>query len=105
MNGLRVQKTRLNTGDQVQFGKNGVTADVRIDNSAPAFAQPEDFRQAQIQNYQQAVQNQPVNLQNSMSNIGLGKVEVRPEPNRTGRYVGIGVTIFAIIFMSLIVDF
>src|SRR5574338_1234130 len=29
VNGLRVQKSRLNSGDEVQFGKNGVTADVQ----------------------------------------------------------------------------
>lgn len=102
VNGLRIhEKTKLNSGDTVQFGKNGVTASVRIEDDV---AVPQaDFRDLQMHNFEQAAQQQPENLQNSMANIGLGQLEVQPEPSRTGRYIGIGITIFAIVFMSLIV--
>lgn len=104
LNGERILKSKLNSGDTVQFGKNGVTATVTIQQpAAPQFQVPEQFREAQIQQFNQIAQHQPDNFQNSMSNIGLGQLDATPEPNRTKRYVGIGVTIFAIIFMSIIV--
>ncbi len=106
LNGERIQKSKLNSGDSVQFGKNGVTATVTIQQAAPQFQAPEQFREAQIQQFNQIAQHQPDNFQNSMSNIGLGSmpaVIVAPEPSKTKLYIGVGVTIFAIIFMCLIV--
>lgn len=106
LNGERVEKSKIKTGDNIQFGKNGVTALITIQEPPAAQAPaPEVYRQEQIQQFNQIVQIQPANFQNSMSNIGLGSVQmqVQPESSRTGRYIGIGVTIFAIIFMSLIV--
>ncbi|HBE83172.1 MAG TPA: hypothetical protein DDW24_10380, partial [Blastocatellia bacterium] len=67
-------------------------------------AMPKDeFRELQIEQFQQIAQSQPDRFQNSMSNIGLGHIEAKPEPSKTGKYIGIGVTIFAIVFLSLIV--
>lgn len=105
VNDQRVQRVQLNAGDTVQFGKNGVTASIQIQNAA-AFQQPipqESFRQNQINQFEQAAQSQPVSVQNSIATFGLGQLEAHPEPNRTGRYIGIGVTILAIVFMSLVV--
>lgn len=102
LNGERIQKAKLNSGDSVQFGKNGVTATISLQQSQ--VQAPEQFREAQIEQFKQIAQHKTAdNFQNSMSSIGLGHIEVAPEPSKTGRYVGIGVTIFAIIFMSLIV--
>lgn len=107
LNGDRIQKSKLNSGDSIQFGKNGVTATVTIQQpAAQQFQAPEQFREAQIQQFNQIAQHQPDNFQNSMSNIGLGSmpaVSVEPEPSKTKLYIGIGVTIVAIIFMSMIV--
>ncbi len=105
VNGQRIQRVQLNSGDVVQFGKNGVTGNIQIQGAA-AFQQPipqASFREMQMQSFEQAARNQPVSFQNSMSNIGLGQLEARPEPNKTKMYIGIGVTIFAIVFLSLIV--
>jgi len=105
VNGSRVQTSKINNGDTVQFGRNGVTASIRIEGVDPIGpAMPKDeFRELQIEQFQQIAQSQPDRFQNSMSNIGLGHIEAKPEPSKTGKYIGIGVTIFAIVFLSLIV--
>lgn len=105
VNGQRVERQRLNHGDTLQFGKNGVTASIQIDN-AQQLQQPmpqESFRQMQINEFEQAVQKAPDTFQNSMANIGLGHVHAVPEKSKTGLYIGIGVTILAVVFLSLIV--
>ncbi|HEX6127130.1 MAG TPA: PrsW family glutamic-type intramembrane protease [Pyrinomonadaceae bacterium] len=100
VNGARIDRAKIRSGDTIQFGRNGATASVEI---AEPSSSPPDLAAAQLQQIQQAANHQPDNLQNSMSNIGLGQLEAIPEPSRTGRYVGIGVTIFAIVFMALVV--
>src|SRR5688572_6957362 len=99
VNGQRIERTRINSGDQLQFGRNGVSAVIFIDQHAPM----PDLAAAQFHQIEQAAQRQPANFQTSMNNIGLGQLEAVPEPSRTGRYVGIGFTIFAIVFLALIV--
>ncbi len=105
LNGDRIQTSKLRSGDTVQFGKNGVTATVTIQETGTQRTQPpEQFREEQIQQFNQIAQQQPDNFQNSMSNIGLGNIAtVAPEPSKAKLYIGIGVTLFAIIFMSLVV--
>ena len=99
VNDQRIERTRINSGDRLQFGRNGVSAVVFVDQQAPM----PDLAAAQFHQIEQAAQQQPANVQSSMSNIGLGQLEAVPEPSRTGRYVGIGFTIFAIVFLALIV--
>ncbi len=104
LNGERVQVSKLNSGDTLQFGKNGVIASVLIQHAAAA-PPPEQFRQAQISQFNQIAQQSPDSFQNSMSNIGLGNIAtVAPEPSKTKAYIGIGITVFAIIFLSIIVS-
>lgn len=100
VNGIRIERTRINSGDTIQFGRNGATASVEIGDRAEP---PKDLAAVQFQQIQQAERQQTDNFQNSMSSIGLGHLEAVPEPSRTGRFVAIGFTIFAIVFMSLIV--
>jgi len=100
VNGIRIERTRINSRDTIQFGLNGATASVEIDERSD---RPNDLAAVQFQQIQQAERQQTDNFQKSMTNIGLGHLEAVPEPSRTGRYVGIGFTIFAIVFMSLIV--
>lgn len=106
LNGNPIQITKLNAGDSIQFGKNGVVARVSISQvQANPFPAPEQFREAQLNQFNQtAAQHVPDSFQNSMSSIGLGNIStVAPEPSKTKMYIGIGLTIFAIIFMSLFV--
>ncbi|HVF31374.1 MAG TPA: PrsW family glutamic-type intramembrane protease, partial [Pyrinomonadaceae bacterium] len=99
LNGRPVQTAKLGPGDEIQFGRNGITASVMLDHLAVRV----DLGAVQMQQIEQAARHRPDNLQNSMTNIGLGQLEPVPQPSRTGRYVGIGLTIFAIVFMSLVV--
>jgi RsiW-degrading membrane proteinase PrsW (M82 family) len=100
VNGSRVETIRLNSGDTIQFGRNGATATVTIEHEP---MRPADLAAVQLNEIRQAATHRPDNLQNSMASIGLGRMEALPEPSRTGRYVGIALTIFAIVFLSLIV--
>src|SRR5687768_10559762 len=100
VNGERIERTQIVSGDTIQFGRKGATATVAIEQEA---VHSPDLAAAQFQQIQQAESRQTDNFQNSMTNIGLGHLEAVPEPSRTGRYVGIGFTIFAVVFLSLIV--
>jgi RsiW-degrading membrane proteinase PrsW (M82 family) len=99
VNGEKIQRTQLRSGDRIQFGRQGVTASVVVTESE----QSADPAAAQFQQIQQVARQQTDNFQKSMSNIGLGQLEAVPEPSRTGRYVGIGFTVFAVVFMALVV--
>jgi RsiW-degrading membrane proteinase PrsW (M82 family) len=104
VNGNIVQTARLSDGDTVQFGKNGNTARVRISTNGPVA--PEQFRQAEIQSFQQAVTAEPPNFQNSIANFALGSVEVKPEPpqsRNTGLYIGAGLLALLMVPLMLIV--
>ncbi|HYJ90146.1 MAG TPA: PrsW family glutamic-type intramembrane protease, partial [Pyrinomonadaceae bacterium] len=107
LNGERIEMAKLSDGDTIQFGKNGVTGTVHIDGtteSAPSDLTVDRFNAAQASQYQQAALSQPVSIQNSLSNLGLGSLQaVAPKPTPVGRYIGIGVTILAVIFLSIIV--
>ncbi len=105
LNGHRVNMAKLADGDEVQFGIKGVTSRVRmLQGSARFEIPPQDYRAHEQQVFDLTVAAEPVNLHNSISNLGLGSVSsVKPEPRRTGRYIGMGATIFVIIFLSMVV--
>ena len=114
-NGQKIQSVKLTSGDTIQFGKNGVMAMIDIENNnftsdrtqafqpAASVPPPVNYNDFQLNQYNQAAQNSQVNLQNSISNLGLGRIEAEPEKSNTRRYVGIGITIFGVVFLSLIV--
>jgi protease PrsW len=103
VNGERVESARLNSGDGIQFGANGVTASVRIDATG-ARLDREEFRSAQLEQFAVVAANEPQNLQSSIANFGLSSMPaVKAEPRRTGQYIGIAVTIFGVIFLSIVV--
>lgn len=102
INGQSVSVTRLSSGDKIQFGRNGIQASVTIVDHAATPQQSHPDLQAQ--QFNQVVQAQPVNLQASLNNFALGSPStVKTDKPKTGKYIGIGLTIFAIVFMSLIV--
>ena len=110
INGRQVRAVeKLQPGDQIQFGTNGVTATVRIDGTpfvGGGFGTPkESFRDYQVQQYNQIVaEQQPVNLQSSIQNFALGGgAPVKAEPPKGNKYLGIAFTLFVIVFLSLIV--
>ena len=110
VNGNRITEvTKLNAGDTIQFGRNGATARVTMETpqasveTAQALLSREDFRQNQVETFNRLAQSAPVSVQVSVSNLGLGSVEPKAEPSKTGKYVGIGAALFVIAFMVLIV--
>lgn len=119
LNGERIQTAKINSGDRIQFGKNGVEANVRIEGesfisqstqafqpqniSAQNFAPQKSFQDYQLQQFNQVAQYQSVSVQKSISYLGLGHIETATQPNNTGKYIGIGITIFGVIFLSFIV--
>jgi RsiW-degrading membrane proteinase PrsW (M82 family) len=110
VNGNRIQTQKLNNGDTVQFGKNGVTATVQIQNEQQ-FQQPmpqESFRQIQMEQFEQAAQTAPDSFQNSMSNIGLGNLATSAGPleekkGSAALRIGAVLVILGIVFLSLVV--
>lgn len=111
LNGELISSARkINSGDTVQFGKNGVTATVRIDGSTygdgpDAGRQAgQSFRDFQVQQFNETAQQAPQSFQTSLANFALGgQQEIKKEPSQTGKYIGIGITLFAIVFLALIV--
>lgn len=115
VNNERVQTVKLNSGDQIQFGRNGNTASVSIQTqtiqepmSAPTVFTPNaDFGQYQSAPTQvaQSIPLPQVSFKNTLTGLGVNNVEIAPEPPRsqTMRYIIIGVTIFGVVFLSLIV--
>lgn len=102
LNGERVQQAVLKSGDRIEFGRNGSAATVHIDGGA-ADEPPESFRLNQLAEYSSAAVNAPANLQNSVANIGLGQIAVAPSEKKVGKYLGVALTIFVMVFLSLIV--
>ncbi len=98
VNGERIQKIKLNSGDKVGFGRNGVESVVQI--LSPQIGQ---FQVPPINRvFQQPLPAQSV--MNSMSYIGLHNNNVDKQPkSQTGKYVFFGVATFAVVFLSLIV--
>lgn len=101
VNDGRIDAVKLNSGDEIRFGQNGVTATVRIESTGQTPSSPVE----QFQQFQSVATKEPVNLQSSLANFALGSMSAaEPEPPRkTGKYVGIGITIFVLIFLSLFV--
>ena len=101
-----IESVKLHDGDEVRFGKNGVTARVAFDQASngPLSDITHDRPDQTSADHWEQAASRPVTIQGSLSQLGLGSVaSVAPKPAPVGKYIGIGVTILAIIFLSLIV--
>jgi protease PrsW len=102
VNGERIQKIKLSSGDKIGFGKNGVESVVQILSPQVEKLNP-NFHIPPINQ----VFNQPKpaeSVMNSMSYIGLHNNNVDKQPkSQTGKYIGFAVAIFSVVFLSLIV--
>lgn len=118
VNGGKIQSQQLKSGDSIQFGTNGITASVLVESdnvqipqgnvktfeqSTPPEAQSPVFDQTQVAEINQAFQVESSGVINSVTSIGLTKFDLEPEQSKAGKYIGIGVTLFAIVFLGLIV--
>ena len=105
INGQQVNAQKLNSGDEIQFGTNGVTATVRIEESpfvGVSGASQETFRDYQVQQFNQLAAQEPVNFQSSIQNFALGAA-IKAEPPKGSKYFGIVFLLFVIVFLALIV--
>lgn len=111
LNGEKVSSAKLRSGDVIQFGRNGVTATASIQDMVPPSVSTheapakEAFRDLQIEQFNKLAESEPVDLQSSLSGIGLGRVDPRPQPQpkRTGLYIAIGLLILIIPILITIV--
>lgn len=115
VNGQRIENSKLSDGDMIQFGTNGVHGRVQIETmvsieneaSFPSSLIPDatsgNLQLNQITEVFQQEQQRNVSIAQSVSTIGLGHLEAEPEPSKTGKYIGIGITIFALVFLGLVV--
>jgi len=110
VNGERVQRSKLASGDTVQFGKNGVTATIQIQDGQ-MFQRPipqDSFRQLQLDQFQQAAQHQPDSFQNSIVNIGLGSLPTAataapPAKSPLALRIAAVIVILTIAFLTVLV--
>jgi RsiW-degrading membrane proteinase PrsW (M82 family) len=109
VNGQSISSIKLNAGDRIQFGANGSTAVVQIDSptsvaSLPTEAVQQNYRDFEIQQFNNVASQEPASLQASLHNFGLGSMSsAQPEPSKTGRYIGIGITLFVLVLCGLVV--
>lgn len=112
LNGNAVQSAKLSSGDTIQFGRNGIVATVSIEDvevifGAGNFDPEKSFRDYQIQQFDQIAQKEPVGVQMSLEQVGLGHIAVQPEKSGQGTlyasYVLLGLFLFAAPFMLILV--
>jgi RsiW-degrading membrane proteinase PrsW (M82 family) len=111
VNGNPITSAKLSSGDEIQFGRNGVTGRVEIAQSelpATAMFNPqESFRELQVAQFNQIAQQEPVSFQNSLANFGLGNIAVSTAPveeSKTRKYIGVAIAIPIIIFLTIVVS-
>lgn len=113
LNGRQVQTVKLSSGDTIQFGRNGIEASVSIEQSQtgvpldPNVYQPDpgygQFQPEFQRQFNQPPLNPSLDIRNTVSSLGLGHFEPQPPESQTGKYIAIGLTIFGVVFLSLIV--
>ncbi len=108
LNGQLIENVKINSGDTIQFGRNGIEASVYIESRPAAAFEGTVFQpvaetgQFQPQ-FQPPLQNPTLSLRNSVSGLGLGHIDEQPEKSQNKKYIVAGVTIFGVVFLSLIV--
>lgn len=106
VNNQKIQVAKLNSGDTIHFGKQGIEAKVSIETAGKQNNfQPESQSgaNAQFPLANQFVQPQNLNWRNSMSGIGSVNVSEPTQTSSTKKYLGAAVALFAVVFLSLIV--
>lgn len=108
LNSRRIQTAKLKSGDLIQFGTNGVEATINLDDGE---------RQIEPPNFESALQTPQIQLppaaqipstpqfgwRNSAAGIGASRIQKPVEKSQTKKYIGAGIAIFSVVFLSLIV--
>jgi RsiW-degrading membrane proteinase PrsW (M82 family) len=108
LNSRRIQTAKLKSGDLIQFGINGVVATINLEAAEPrsespglkpAIHQPES-QSPPVVGMSPSTQ---VGWRNSAAGIGISRVQKTVEKSQTKKYIGAGIAIFSVVFLSLIV--
>lgn len=113
VNGERIQFQKLKTGDTIIFGRDGIMAKVFIEmprlelNQLPGseFQNPLPSSSLATQVLGAGAPPNSSNWRDSVTRIGLRPPPSSNQPpvNQTGKMVAAGLTIFGVVFLSLIV--
>jgi len=112
LNDQKIQVAKLNSGDRLQFGKNGVEATVVIETSEhtseptnldSSLETPPNIQFQPVGQATAILPPSPQSWRNSISGISSSHLEEPVTASQTGKYIGIGVAIFGVVFLSLIV--
>jgi protease PrsW len=103
VNGEQIKRIHLKNNDRIQFGKNGPEATVSIEGTReqqPAFQN--QFQSPAInQQFQPPPQHQQANWRNSVVNFGLQNFDVKPQQSQSKKHLGMAITIWILVFLSL----
>jgi RsiW-degrading membrane proteinase PrsW (M82 family) len=115
VNGARVSRDRLKNGDMVQFGTQGPHAIITIIereprpaalpvSHAPAMPDPSMLHAVQFAN-EPDLAELPIenNFRKSFANIGLYNPDKPAVEKKTGKHIGIAITLIVAVFLSLLV--
>lgn len=118
LNGTQVTEARLNAGDVLTFGKDGIEARIDIVESAPAvlpvfsgapastqesispIPAPSTASAFEIET-EEKFRSEPANFNQTMTGFGLSAPTVKLPPPQTGMYVAVGIMSILIILAAL----
>ena len=108
LNGQKIQTSKLNFGDRIQFGKNGVEATVNL-TSDPETSEPTLFRpNANIAPNLQSAKTQqipiPADWRSSLNGLSVSHLSQPETSAGNSRNIFAAVTIFVILFLSFVVS-
>ena len=108
LNSRGIQTAKLKSGDLIQFGINGVEATINLEaderqsESAglkPTIHPPE-FQSPPVVGVSPSTQ---FGWRTSAAGIGVSRIQKTVEKSQTRKYIGAGIAIFSVVFLSLIV--
>jgi RsiW-degrading membrane proteinase PrsW (M82 family) len=107
LNSRRIQIAKLNSGDSIQFGTNGVKAKVNLE-ADERRSEPPNFKAVfQPPESQSPRAGKPptgqIGWRNSAAGVGVSGIQKPVEKSQTGKYIGAGIAVFSAVFLSLIV--
>ncbi|MCO6509385.1 MAG: PrsW family intramembrane metalloprotease [Aridibacter famidurans] len=118
LNGERISEARLNPGDVLTFGRDGIQARIDIVEPAPVFQEASADRPAPTEESvapipapstasafevetEEKIRSEPANFGQTISGFGLSAPEVKLPPPQTGMYVAVAIMSILILIASL----
>lgn len=117
LNGARVSEARLNPGDVITLGRDGIQASIDIVETGPAaeavLGEPAPTEESVVPipapvtasafevETEEKFRSEPANFGQSMTGFGLSAPEVKLPPPQTAMYVGVAIMSILIILAAL----